>query len=105
MWSVENPSEQEEIQKEGLHESVSAILETIRQEAQIVPLESIFLGGISQGCATAILALLCEGMKLGGFVGLCSWMPLREGIMEIAQDCVPGQSKSFVSKARGNYLI
>ncbi|PQE26621.1 phospholipase carboxylesterase protein [Rutstroemia sp. NJR-2017a BVV2] len=98
MWSVENPSEREEIQKEGLRESVSAILELIHQEAKIVPLERIFLGGISQGCATANLALLCGGMKLGGFVGLCSWMPLRAGVLDIASDHQPGLSNSSVSK-------
>jgi lysophospholipase-2 len=98
MWSVEHPSEQEEIQKEGLRESVSAILELIHQEAKIVPLERIFLGGISQGCATAILALLCGGMRLGGFVGLCSWMPFRAGAMDIARDSKRGQSNSFASK-------
>jgi lysophospholipase-2 len=98
MWSVENPSELEEIQKEGLRESVSAILELIHQEAKRVPLERIFLGGISQGCATAILALLCGGMKLGGFVGLCSWMPLGAGIMDITSDRHHGQSSSPVSK-------
>ncbi|PQE16315.1 phospholipase carboxylesterase protein [Rutstroemia sp. NJR-2017a WRK4] len=98
MWSVENPSEREEIQKEGLRESVSAILALIHQEAKMVPLERIFLGGISQGCATAILALLCGGMKLGGFVGLCSWMPLRAKIMDIASKQQHGRSSLPTSK-------
>jgi lysophospholipase-2 len=85
MWSVENPSEQEEIQKEGLRESISAIVEVIHQEARIITPSHIFLGGISQGSATAILALLCSDMKLGGFVGLCTWMPFRNSVLEIAR--------------------
>jgi lysophospholipase-2 len=84
MWSVEDPSEQEEMQKEGLRESISAVIEIIYQEARLLPLSHIFLGGISQGSATAILALLCSEMKLGGFIGLCTWMPFKSGITEIA---------------------
>lgn len=84
MWSVEDPSEQEEMQKEGLRESISAVIGIIHQEARLVPLSHIFLGGISQGSATAILALLCSEMKLGGFIGLCTWMPFRSCITEIA---------------------
>lgn len=98
MWSVENPSEREEIQKEGLRESISAILDIIYQEAKLVPLSRIFLGGISQGCATAILALLCGWMKLGGFVGLCSWMPFRDSVMGIVHNHEHGQLDSLVSK-------
>ena len=44
MWSVEEPSEQEEIQKEGLCESISTIVEIIQQEAKLVPPSRIFLG-------------------------------------------------------------
>jgi len=85
MWSVENPSELEELQKEGLEESVSQIMDAVREEAEIVPLERIVLGGISQGCATAIVALLSSGLRLGGFVGLCSWLPIRESILKNAR--------------------
>jgi len=83
MWSVDNPSERENIQIEGLAESVTQILEVIQEETKVVPLDRIILGGLSQGCATAIFALMCAGVKLGGFMGLCSWLPLRNRISQI----------------------
>ena len=70
----------------GLRESVGRVLEIVRREAKLVPLRNIVLGGISQGCATAIFALLSSGLELGGFVGLCSWLPFQEEIEAIAHD-------------------
>ena len=61
----------------GLRESALEILETIKKESEYVPYENIILGGISQGCATAILALLSTGIKLGGYIGLCSFLPFQ----------------------------
>jgi predicted esterase len=77
MWSVENPAEKEELQVAGLQESIADTLDIIRTEAALVPPERIILGGISQGCATAIHALLCSKIRLGGFIGLCSWLPFQ----------------------------
>jgi len=85
IWSVENPLEREEIQKEGLQESVGEIIDIIRKEASLIPPEQIILGGISQGCATAIYALLCGGIRFGGFVGLCSWMPFQNDIAALSK--------------------
>jgi lysophospholipase-2 len=85
MWSVENPAEREEIQTDGLRESVEEILSIIRSEASLISPERIILGGISQGCETAILALLYGGIRLGGFIGLSSWLPLQSDIETIAK--------------------
>lgn len=82
---VENPSEKEEIQRDGLLESVITILQIIREEALLVPLKDIILAGISQGCAAAIFTLLCGGVRLGGFIGLSSWIPFRNDTEAIAQ--------------------
>ena len=80
MWSVENPSERPELQKAGLEESIAQILSVVREEAKTVGLEKIVLGGISQGCATAIKALLSSDLKLAGFVGVASWLPADEKV-------------------------
>ncbi len=77
VWDIKTPEQKEELMIPGLSESIQQILDIIEDEAQKVPLERIILGGISQGCATAILALLSSGKKLGGFIGLCSWLPFK----------------------------
>ncbi|KAF2877636.1 Alpha/Beta hydrolase protein [Massariosphaeria phaeospora] len=75
MASVQRPNERPEIQKPGLSKSVHYLLSIVEMEARTVPLNHIVLAGISQGCATAIFALLCCGVQLGGFVGLSGWLP------------------------------
>ena len=80
MWDVRHPLEKKELQIEGLRESISFILSVVRNEASIVQPERVILGGISQGCATAIHALLYGGIRLGGFIGLSSWLPFQDDI-------------------------
>jgi lysophospholipase II len=99
IWSVEEPLERKEIQVDGLRESVAAILRIVRSESSLVPPERIILAGISQGCATAILALLRGGTRLGGFVGLCGWLPFQDDIERIAK-CSVG-SCSFLPEVHG----
>jgi predicted esterase len=55
------------------------------------------LGGISQGCATAIHALISGGTQLGGFVGLCSWMPFQEDIASILADVAKEDKVKLIS--------
>jgi lysophospholipase-2 len=86
IWSVEDPSEKAEIQKGGLKESIMEIAAVVREEATIIPATHIILAGISQGCATAILVLLLGGTRLGGFVGLSSWLPFQSEISEIMNE-------------------
>jgi lysophospholipase II len=71
---------------EGLTESVSFILEVIRQEMDIIGAgpNRIILGGISQSCATAIYALFYSHERLGEFVGFCSWLPFEQKVSMIA---------------------
>jgi lysophospholipase-2 len=69
-------------QLESLRAAVEHVLEVIDYEIDVVgiPPERILLGGLSQGCATALFALLMGGRKLGGFVGMSGWMPFAETI-------------------------
>ncbi|KAF2495818.1 alpha/beta-hydrolase, partial [Lophium mytilinum] len=90
MSSVQRPNEHQEVQKQGLHESVEFILRVLKDESAEVPMDRIFLGGISQGCATAIHALFQNGVRLGGFIGLSSWLPFQPEIQSIAErTCSP----------------
>lgn len=43
----------------------------------------IIVGGISQGCATTIYALFQGKERLGGFLGLCSWLHFEMKVVEI----------------------
>jgi len=60
VWDLIAPEEKEDLMIPGLKESIGQILEIIREEVQEIPLGRIILGGISQGCATAILASFSE---------------------------------------------
>lgn len=74
------PSENPELQTQGLKDSIKFILEIVRQEAEIVGAERVVLGGISMGCAAGMAALLCGGVRLGGFLWFCGWLPGGDGI-------------------------
>jgi predicted esterase len=80
VWDIKTPEEKKHLMIPGLRESIEDIYQIVQEEAQIVPLNHIILGGISQGCATSILALLASDINLGGYIGLCSWLPFRKEI-------------------------
>ncbi|KAL8754702.1 MAG: hypothetical protein Q9199_004150 [Rusavskia elegans] len=86
IYSLTDPNTQEELQVEGLRDSISYILEIIRKEVEVglVPLSNIVLLGISQGCATAIHTLLAGQHPLGGFIGIAGWMPFRKQMVDLA---------------------
>jgi predicted esterase len=84
-YSLIDPSEREELQRPGLQETVTYIDMFLEQEAKLVGRENVLLGGLGQGCAAALCALLVfqesDGDKrkaVGGFVGLSGWLPLRQ---------------------------
>lgn len=81
IYSLTDTTLREELQVEGLQQSVAFIHQLIQAEAKHVPLANIVLGGISQGCATAVHAMLSlEGQNVGAFVGFCGWMPFASSI-------------------------
>jgi lysophospholipase-2 len=88
VWDITTPEDKEGLMIPGLKESIGQILKIIKDEAQEIPLERIILGGISQGCATAILTLLSSGIDFGGFIGWCSWLPFQEKIKCLPTGCL-----------------
>jgi len=93
VWDLDSPLEKQDLMIPGIRESTVQILDIVQEEAKSVPLNRIILGGISQGCATAILTLLSSGMAIGGFIGLCSWLPLENIIDEFPSSCVGNRSE------------
>jgi lysophospholipase II len=80
IYSLTDPTLREELQTQGLQQSVAFICQLIEEEVDAVggDAQRVVLGGISQGCATAVRAML-SSRDLGAFVGFCSWMPFPSG--------------------------
>lgn len=84
--SLTEPSQREDLQVEGLSESVSTMIKLIKEEVAYVEPSKIILGGISQGYATAIHVLLALNVQLAGFVGLSGWMPFARQVKTAGRD-------------------
>jgi lysophospholipase-2 len=58
--------------------SYEAVRKIIRREASFIGSDKIILGGVSQGAALALPMFITSKIKLGGYMGLCGWMPLLD---------------------------
>ncbi|KAL8796488.1 MAG: hypothetical protein Q9195_001162 [Heterodermia aff. obscurata] len=85
-WSLQTPTEREELQIDGLRETSAFIHAILREEIAVVGAENVILGGLSQGCAAALIAtLLWDGEPLAAVFGMCGWLPYRGHMQEIAE--------------------
>ena len=85
-WSLQTPTHREELQIEGLRETSAFIHGLLREEIAIVGASNVVLGGLSQGCAAALIAtLLWDGEPLAPVFGMCGWLPYRGHMQEIAE--------------------
>ncbi|KAK0726313.1 Alpha/Beta hydrolase protein [Apiosordaria backusii] len=77
VWNTNDFSDREELQAEGLKESVSAIREIIKKEAEALGgrYDRIVLAGISMGGATSIHTLFNLEKPIGAFLGFCCRCP------------------------------
>ncbi|KAI2617651.1 phospholipase/carboxylesterase [Hypomontagnella submonticulosa] len=104
MWSVENPNEKAELQASGLKQSIEMILSIIEQEETYVPREKIFLGGISQGFATAYSASVLSNKSFAGLIGLCSWEPSAALALVLADRCMESGVSEHEEKSTQVFL-
>ena len=89
-WSLQAPTEREELQIDGLIETSAFVHALIREEIKIVGARNVILGGLSQGCAASLISLLTwDGEPLGAAVGMCGWLPFRKRLGDVAQDAQP----------------
>lgn len=87
-FSLEDPSERQHLQYDGLKETTEFVTKLVIQEADVVGLQRVVVGGLSQGCAAALHILLSfEGqVAMAGFVGMSGWLPFRETLDPSVKD-------------------
>lgn len=89
-WKLDAPStDREGLQIAGLCETVSYLHDLLRAEIALVlgGVSSIVFGGLSQGCAASLIALLLwEGESIGADLGMCGWLPFRMRLDEQASE-------------------
>ncbi|CAG8039123.1 unnamed protein product [Penicillium salamii] len=84
--SLNDIQKDQELQIEGLRESVHHILNILEAEIKLLDGRSdrVFLGGISQGMAISLWVLLCAPSRitapLGGLLGFCGWLPFAHQV-------------------------
>ncbi|PYI15618.1 alpha/beta-hydrolase [Aspergillus violaceofuscus CBS 115571] len=90
-YSLSDIQERQDLQIEGLRESVRYILDILEQEISLLggTASHVYLGGISQGMATALWTLFCAagriGQFLGGVFGFCGWIPFAHEIGQLVR--------------------
>lgn len=88
VFSLDDIQERKELQTAELRESISHILDVLEYEIGLLNGEwgNVYLGGISQGMATALWAFLGGaamgriGGKIGGVLGFCGWLPFASDL-------------------------
>lgn len=75
---LEDPSYRNETQLQGLAESAVEIRNLLRDEMAHVPARQIILGGLSQGCTMSLSVLLSLQFPLGGYIGMCGYLPFQQ---------------------------
>jgi predicted esterase len=95
-----DPSYRKETQLQGLAESAADIRELLRREIEVagVPPANIILGGLSQGCAMSLSVLLSLEHPLGGYFGMCGYLPFQQDI----EDAITGEYASNIDMDEDN---
>ncbi|KAL5332704.1 alpha/beta-hydrolase [Aspergillus crustosus] len=108
-YSLSDIQERQELQVEGLRESVSYILNILEEGIKLLDGKAshVYLGGISQGMATALWTFLCARGRinqfLGGVFGFCGWLPFALEIDKLIQQS--GATSSASNKTQIQQLV
>ncbi|RYO87420.1 hypothetical protein DL764_008857 [Monosporascus ibericus] len=81
-----DPAYRQETQLQGLAESALELSELLHLEMASISPQNIILGGISQGCAMALSFLLVLDHPLGGYIGMCGYLPFQKDIEDAVRD-------------------
>lgn len=86
-WSLDTPTERENLQIDGLRETSVYIHSLLREEISLIGARNVVLCGLSQGCAAALVSLLTwDGEPLATAVGMCGWLPFRKYLEDVVRD-------------------
>lgn len=79
-FSLDDPSQRQHLQYDGIKETSEFVTRLVHQEAELVGVGRVVVGGLSQGCAAALHVLLNSGGQapMAGFVGMSGWLPFAE---------------------------
>ncbi|KAK6511272.1 hypothetical protein TWF481_000193 [Arthrobotrys musiformis] len=79
IYDINNQSYREHLQVDGLQETTELVHTLIEEEIRSgIPAERIVVGGLSQGCAASLYAMLCYKRRIGGYIGMCGWLPFAK---------------------------
>ncbi|KAI9661254.1 MAG: hypothetical protein M1821_009581 [Bathelium mastoideum] len=83
-WTLDAPLQMQELQIDGLRESLAFVHELMREEIDVVGSGNVVLGGLSQGCAAALVSLLTwSGEPIPAVVGMCGWLPFHKMLQDV----------------------
>lgn len=90
-WSLTQQELKQHLRIPGLRETSGFLHDLLRKEIEVVGAENVALIGISQGCASSLVAtLLWEGEPFGGVAGMCGYLPFRKGMLDFVEDAEKG---------------
>ncbi|KAF2427792.1 alpha/beta-hydrolase [Tothia fuscella] len=94
LWDLHDQENRKELQYEGIRETTAFLHHLITEEARLVGLNNVVLGGLSQGCAMMLHAALSyqhdphssggKGVSFGGFFGMSGWLPFADDILNVS---------------------
>lgn len=72
----------------GIKQASQSLLELVQDEIKSgIPSERIFIGGFSQGGATALYTAMVAPLKFAGIIALSTWMPLHNHFPQKLGQC------------------
>lgn len=107
-YSLTDIQERQELQVDGLRESVAYILDVLENEIHLLDGKTshVYLGGMSQGMATALWTLFCATGRvrgqLGGFLGFCGWLPFAHQLEDLLEQ--PDKVESPSRRPKGTRI-
>ncbi|KAL2012175.1 hypothetical protein VTN00DRAFT_4893 [Thermoascus crustaceus] len=86
---AETARQREGLQIDGLRETSAYLHGLLRREIGLLGEggeRNVILGGLSQGCAASLIALLLwDGKPLAAAVGMCGWLAFRRQMEDVAR--------------------